>query len=423
MSNPTKNSYLQDVSTLSFGTLISQLIPLILSPYLARVFTPEDFGIFGIFFAFTAVFGVSAAAKYDIATLIPRKDKHAVNLAIIALFFCFLTSLLLTIFLILYEYFDINNTIINNSYYLWIIGLPTAVLFTGIFNVLNYLNTRFENYNDIAKAKIYKSAALSFSQVFFGTYSFGVLGLCLGLIISNIFANFKLAKNIFINEIYSNTISLNKIKELTYEYRIYPLSVNPSSFVNSITTYMPLFFIIKISGEAISGYFFFATRLISIPSALIGKAISQVFFQKISSLKANKKKCKPIFFQTVKSLILIALPFTLIIFLFAPVIFELIFGPQWIEAGVIAKYLGLIFFIQFITSTVSNVLSIKEFVYRDVAWKMLYFFTTLVFYISVLAFQINFYTFIKLFVVHQYVLYSIYMFLIVWSIDEIDKEF
>jgi O-antigen/teichoic acid export membrane protein len=423
MSNPTKNSYLQDVSTLSLGTLISQLIPLILSPYLARVFTPEDFGIFGVFFALTAVFGVSSAAKYDIATLIPRKDKHAVNLAIIALFFCFLTSFLLAIFLIFYEYFDNNNTIINNSYYLWIIGLPAAVLFTGIFNVLNYLNTRFENYNDIAKAKIYKSAALSFSQIFFGAYSFGALGLCLGLIISNIFANFKLAKNIIINKIYNKTISIDKIKELTYEYRIYPLSVNPSSFVNSITTYMPLFFIIKISGEAISGSFFFATRLISIPSALIGKAISQVFFQKISSLKANKKKCKPIFFQTVKSLILIALPFTLVTFSFAPMIFELIFGPQWIEAGIIAKYLGLIFFIQFITSTVSNVLSIKEFVYRDVGWKMLYFFTTLVFYISVLAFQINFYTFIKLFVVHQYILYSIYMFLIVRSINEIDKEF
>lgn len=416
-----QNSFFKAVSTLTIGSLISQLIPLALSPVLARIFTPEDFGLFAIFFALTSIFGVSIAGKYDISTLIPRKDSDAINLTIISFFLSLIGSVLLLICILLFWIFNKDNTFFTNSYYIWIIGLPVAVLFTGIFNTLSFINTRFENYSDIAQAKIYKSIALSFSQIILGLYSFGMVGLSTGLIISNIFANIKLVKNIFKKSFTSTEISTKRIKELMIEYKVYPLYLNPASLLDIATLQMPLLFIIKIAGDTINGHFFFASRIISIPSTLIGKAISQVFFQKITNLKSNNKKCIPLFTTTARTLFLIALPISMILFLISPIMFEFIFGKVWIEAGLIAQYLSLIFLIQFPVSALSNILSLKEFVKRATAWKILYFSSSLILYLITITLNLDFYLFLKLYVIHEYFLYSIYMILIVKSVLQIDR--
>ena len=106
------------------------------------------------------------------------------------------------------------------------------------------------------------------------------------------------------------------MKELMIEYKVYPLLyLNPASLLDIATLQMPLLFIIKIAGDTINGQFFFASRIISIPSALIGKAISQVFFQRITSLKSNNKKCMPLFIKTMKTLFLIALPISILFYI------------------------------------------------------------------------------------------------------------
>ena len=422
MNKIFQNSFFKAVSTLSIGSLISQLIPLAMSPVLARVFSPEDFGLFAIFFALTSILGVSVAGKYDISTLIPRNDTDAINLTILSLVFCFTGSLLLFISIFLFYFFNTNNAFFTSSHYIWLVGLPLAVLFTGIFNTLSFINTRFENYFDIAQAKIYKSIALTISQTIFGIYSFGMYGLSLGLVISNLFANVKLAKNIFKNSFNKKDISIKRMKELMVEYKVYPLYLNPASMLDIATLQMPLLFIIKIGGEIINGQFFFASRIISIPSALIGKAISQVFFQRITSLKSKNEKCMPLFIKTMKTLILVALPISILFYILSPIIFEIIFGEVWAESGLIAQYLSVIFFIQFTVSSVSNILSLKDFVKRATGWKILYFFSSVILYIATLSLNFDFYFFLKLYVIHEYFLYFIYMILIIKSVKEIDKE-
>ena len=104
-----QNSFFKAVSTLSIGSLISQLIPLAMSPVLARIFSPEDFGLFAIFFALTSIFGVSVAGKYDISTLIPRNDTDAINLTLLSLIFCFAGSLVLFFSILVFGFFNTDN--------------------------------------------------------------------------------------------------------------------------------------------------------------------------------------------------------------------------------------------------------------------------------------------------------------------------
>ena len=42
----------RDILILSSGVFISQLIPLLLQPFLKRLYTPEEFGLFDVFLKF-----------------------------------------------------------------------------------------------------------------------------------------------------------------------------------------------------------------------------------------------------------------------------------------------------------------------------------------------------------------------------------
>ena len=75
-----KSEFSKNVLTLMTGTTIAQTIPVAISPILTRIYTPEDFGIFAIYLAITAILGNIVSGRYELAIMIPKKDEDAINL-------------------------------------------------------------------------------------------------------------------------------------------------------------------------------------------------------------------------------------------------------------------------------------------------------------------------------------------------------
>ncbi len=79
---------------------------------------------------------------------------------------------------------------------IWLYFVPVAFFFIGLFNLLSYYNNRQKNYKDIASATIVKSIVLAMVQLTVGFFKTGASGLISGQIISSLFANIQLLKNI-----------------------------------------------------------------------------------------------------------------------------------------------------------------------------------------------------------------------------------
>ncbi|MEA1954756.1 MAG: hypothetical protein U9O24_10240 [Campylobacterota bacterium] len=71
-----KSEFSRNVLTLMTGTTIAQAIPIAISPILTRIYTLEDFGIFALFIAITAIFGSIANGRYELAIMLPKKDNN-----------------------------------------------------------------------------------------------------------------------------------------------------------------------------------------------------------------------------------------------------------------------------------------------------------------------------------------------------------
>ena len=52
---------------------IAQLIPLLITPLLTQYFSPQDFGIYGLYVSLCYIFGTIGSAKYDVAIMLPKK--------------------------------------------------------------------------------------------------------------------------------------------------------------------------------------------------------------------------------------------------------------------------------------------------------------------------------------------------------------
>ncbi|MGJ0342984.1 oligosaccharide flippase family protein [Aliarcobacter cryaerophilus] len=414
-----KSEFTKNVVTLMMGTAVAQAIPIAISPILTRIYSPDDFGVFAIFIAIVSILGIISNGRYELAIMLPKKDEDAIN--IFALGFIVTCTVSIFMLILVFIFNDYFKSLFNNEDIgFWLYFVPIAVFFTGLYNILNYFNNRKKNYKDLRNAIIIKSIVLAIVQLGIGFFKNGSSGLISGQLLSNMFANIKLFKNILKDNLLISKISKVKIFALAKKYKDFPKFNLPSSLADTFTQQLPFLILPKMFDLSIAGYFSLSQKLIALPSSLIAKSFSQVYFQKISENKNKKIKNMPILLSTIKKLFLIALPFSICIFFYAPDIFKIIFGDKWIISGEIAKFLSLIFIITFIVSSISVTLIVYEKLKHLSYWQYLYLFSTLCFFYISIYLKLELEEFLFYFVIHEYILYAIYLYLIIITVKKSD---
>ena len=75
-----QSAYARNVLTLMTGTTLAQAIPIAISPILTRLYSPEDFGTFGLYMAIVAIASVLVTGRYELAILLPKRDRDAMHI-------------------------------------------------------------------------------------------------------------------------------------------------------------------------------------------------------------------------------------------------------------------------------------------------------------------------------------------------------
>ncbi len=332
------------------GTTIAQAIPIAISPILTRIYTPQDFGVFALFLATASIFGSIANGRYDLAIMLPKKDEDAINIFALGFIITSIVSLTLLVIVILFnDYF--TNLLNNKEIGVWLYFIPIAVFFTGLFNILNYFNNRRKNYKDIANATIIKSIILAITQLSIGFVKSGATGLISGQILSQMFANMRLFKNIIKDKVLLSKITKVKIIVLAKRYKDFPRFSMWATLANILSLHLTNILISFFYSIATLGFYSLVQRVLGMPSALIASSIGQVFFQQATKEKHKTGKVVNTFNSTIKKLFFISVPIFIFLFFVVEDLFAFVFGETWRIAGEYAKIIIPIFFIRFIVST------------------------------------------------------------------------
>ncbi|WP_102264475.1 lipopolysaccharide biosynthesis protein [Mesobacillus jeotgali] len=358
-----KNSFIKNISILMSGTALAQLLTVIASPLLSRMYTPEEFGYFAIYTSIITVLVIIMTWRYELAIVIPRKDEEAVNLVLLCMYLTIVMSL--SILLILFIFGGMFSDIFNiPRELLW--WIPPSILMLGFYSGLRYWSTRNKQFKRLSYSSIFRSLGANGVQIPAGIATLGAQGLIGGQTIGFTIATLVLGVQVWIDDKYKfiKYKSTKEMKKLAKTYNYFPKFSAPQGFINSFSQTMPTFFLAFYFGPQVAGFYALSLKFIQLPINLLGESFRQVFFQKASEMK---QKGISIYYTLIKytiTLIVISIIPVLTVLFFGPALYSFVLGSNWYEAGEYAQWLVITIFFSFITSpsvVLINVFQLQRF--------------------------------------------------------------
>lgn len=343
------------VLTLASGTLVAQLLPLLLSPLLTRIYSPTEFGQFAFWLAVITVAAPLATMRYDQAIITADSEQIPDLIRI-----CFAMSVgwsLVGIGCALW-FAEASNSPLASApaVYAWL--LPVGIFLTAQFNTLYSLNTRQENYKLLARATAQRSGAIGIAQVFLGWVRNGGPGLIIGQVLGQLVALSSMSRAAVAalnsegstsrSDRYSSAVATARAN------RKFPAFSTPAALANELALQLFPLLATPLYGMAALGHYALVQRMLATPSGVIGSAIGQVYFRNIAEQHRNGSPNRRLFLATTGQLIAVGIPLFAVAWLISPWAFHQAFGQSWQEAGDYARILSFVFFARFVVMGVSS---------------------------------------------------------------------
>ncbi len=343
------------------GAIVGQLVGFLVSPILTRLYTPEQFGVLGVYISILGSAAVVASLRFEVAILLPKEDQDAAQVFALALLSTLFTAILAG--LLLWAFADPLVgwvKIPSLKQYLWTI--PIAIFLVGVAQSFNYWAMRKQAFGKIANTKLSQGIGAALSQVALGYLGLGSLGLLVGDIVGRVAGTTSLIAQAWRSDRHLIAyINSSGIRQMVSLYRRFPLLSGPSSLINSLGIQLPTLLIAGLYGAHTAGFFALGQRIVGGGLALVSQPIGQTYISKLSSLDPNDPKArqKLIGFIVPKMFLLAIIPLG-ILAAFAPQIFTFLFGQKWHMAGSFVQAQAPQFLLAFITVPVSQTLNVLQ---------------------------------------------------------------
>ena len=181
------SAFARQVLVLMSGTAVAQGLTVLAAPVLSRLYTPDEFGLLGLFMACCAIAANVAALQYQLAIVLPDTEERAANvfalaMAVVVCVSCFLLAMVAVggePVAVLLNAPDLRG-------YLWL--APVYVLAYGAYNVLGYWCTRREEFGRLSASRVFRTAGVTGVQLSAGFSRAGAGGLLAGQVAGQVIA-------------------------------------------------------------------------------------------------------------------------------------------------------------------------------------------------------------------------------------------
>ena len=364
-----RSHFARNVAIVASGTVGAQIITIAFAPIITRLYGPEAFGLLGTFMAITGIMVPIAALTYPTAIVLPKNDHDALGLARLSVVLSIVMAILVATVLA-FNGGWLAETLGIESVAGYLLLIPVFMLFAAWMQIVHQWLIRKNEFSIVARSAVAHSLIVNSAKSGIGWFHpVGSVLIVLATFGQALHAALLLigARTRYRHPTKSSRATL---RQLAHRHRDFPLYRAPQSFINAASGSLPVLMLAAFFGPIVAGFYTLARMVMATPTILIGKAVNDVFYPRITEALHKGENLPRYILQTTAVLFAIGLiPYGIVI-LTGPWLFSLVFGGEWNTAGEYASWLSIWLLIAFSaqpSATAIPVLSLqKEFLVYEI---------------------------------------------------------
>lgn len=329
---------LSGAAKLGAGVAFGQLLVVLVSPLLSRLFSPEQFGVYAIIVAISAVVTVVSTGRLELAVPVAETDRGARDALLLGMLYLLVGTLAITVVVVVATVLGQQVVPIGAELLL----VPAFAFFAGLFELASAYLVRRRRYAAAARRSVLLNGTMASTQVGLGAAGWSA-GLSIGHVISRLIGAWY-ALHVGGIRIRRDLRGLQRsgVRRVARRTSHFPIVLAPSALVNAVGAQAPVLLFGLLLGPAAAGLLGFTQRVLGAPVALLGQSLAQVYTaESASSLRTRTRDTRMLFLRSSAILLATATALGIAIYTLSPPLFGPIFGEEWVEAGGIAQALSI----------------------------------------------------------------------------------
>ena len=326
-------SLVKNTLKLSSSSALLMFLPLLVTPILSRLYTPEDYGDWGVFSSVFYIINSFLFLSYE-NTIVKsnRKEDVPVLLGLCAI----VASIIILLTIVVFSLGKLLNISFFDNYPSLTL-LVTLLSAQAIHTLANNVANREKKYGLMSISNVIGGISQASLRIALGMYPL----VSYGLIIGNVFAQIITTLFIVVGLIYSISIywkevTFSKIKEQATSNWKFPLFDAPARFVELSLSNFALIIMTFFWDKSRIGCYSMVTQFIILPISIVGSAMGSVFYRELSEnidnkeiiTKTTRNACRISFFLSFLPLVFFVLG--------GDYLLALVLGSKWEASGTMA---------------------------------------------------------------------------------------
>jgi len=345
------------IAVVSAGTTLGQLILVLSSPILTRLFTPSDFGVFASFLSAVSIFTIFASLRYEFAVPGLSTDRQARQALFFILQLVVVNSLLACLF------FGWVNASLLQLPELASLGVLSLMLLATVINAFNNVLMYFVIYKGLYNINafgIFSQYSMQAAvQILLGAAGFGAIGLIIGfvacVVIRMLYVLTKLSR-----------LALVPIAPAPWRQSLatarnnwrYPVFNGVAGLMQTGSQMLPALLMAVLYDVHFAGIFALCQRVLGVPVRAVSEAASQVFLGTAAKLEPAQRKA--LYWTTLKWFGALGLVGGVTMYLIAEPLTVLAFGEAWRDVATMIQLMLPFYLSRFIVVPISQILNLAN---------------------------------------------------------------
>ena len=347
------------VLTLITGNGLAQIVNVVGTLLLARLFAPEAFGSFALFVTVVSFLSVLGGARYELAIMLPESDSEAANILLLSVMvLCAITGT--SILLVALCHSAVARLLGDPRLGLWLWAAPIAIFVNALYSIVVVWYGRMKRFRTLAAARVWQSVAIILGQLALLALRPGGFALVGGWVLGQTFGTLILVVQLFYRD--GKFIFLARdwavVRESVKRYRNFPIYKAPYSFVANASSQLGFVILRVFSSLNVVGLYSMAARAVYLPVTLIASSMNEVFYEKAAT-ELKHGTLEKFVTRLLRIQVVLAAPWLVLTALDAKLVFGLVLGPKWAPAASYASVLAFASFMYFLTSWLDRLFDIR----------------------------------------------------------------